>query len=286
MATIEAEAALDVMNIDAELEGFLDNKASAAVTGMVNLQPQSNMPGLSQDVPSGKMDSSTGEGSSRSGAAAAVAAGAAAAVGAAASALMGAKSGVGNDFAGQAMAGAVGSMAMERVPTSLEPAKERASALLAGARPWKEFILPLSVPAGSESCGRVTANLYHFQANYAILFMVQLMFAVVLQPTELVTIAVIVILWFLFLKKNGDPDWQVSIGGMQLGAWQRWLVLASITVIVMLIMCGSTIFSAAFFYIIVALVHGVVHDSSGMASTTGGEYVPYAAPVLPDANNV
>ncbi|CAK9097943.1 PRA1 family protein F2 [Durusdinium trenchii] len=60
-------------------------------------------------------------------------------------------------------------------------------------------------------------NLSHFQINYAVVFLLQM----------------------LFLKKNDDPNWVVSVGGMPMGK--------------------SVMFSAAFFCSILVLVHGILH---------------------------
>merc|ERR1719422_2679149 len=116
---------------------------------------------------------------------------AAAAAGAAASVLMSSNFSVAKTVLG----GVVENMANATVPTSLEPVKEKTCKFLSKAQPWREFLLPLSIPAASEGCSRLTANIYNFQTNYAILFVLQLVFALVLQPSALICIAVTAIVW-------------------------------------------------------------------------------------------
>merc|ERR1712187_635848 len=106
------------------------------------------------------------------------------------------------------------------------PVKETASNMIRKAQPWRDFLLPLSIPSASDGCSRITANLYCFQTNYAILFVLQLVLNIVFHPSALISIVVTAVVWVLFLKKNEDPDWKPQLGGMALGPVQRWLALA------------------------------------------------------------
>eukprot|EP00972_Heterocapsa_arctica_P085462 12595271-Heterocapsa_arctica.AAC.1 len=62
-----------------------------------------------------------------------------------------------------------------------------------------------------------------------------------------------------FLKKNDDPSWQVTVGGVDLGKTQRWMALSAITAIVLLCVVGQVLFSAAFFSTMLVVAHGVLH---------------------------
>merc|ERR550532_531348 len=101
----------------------------------------------------------------------------------------------------------MGSAASAAVPASLKPVKEQAGRFLQRAKPWREFAWPLSVPSAADGCSRLTANVYNFQTNYSILFVAQLVLAIVLKPSALVAVVATVVAWVLFLKKNDDPDW-------------------------------------------------------------------------------
>jgi len=171
--------------------------------------------------------------------------------------------GGGNLSVAQSVLGeAVKGAANAAVPTSLQPVKEQAGRFLQKAQPWKEFLLPLSVPSASDGCSRLTANIYNFQTNYAILFVVQLVLAIVLQPSALICVVLTVIVWIFFLKKNDDPDWAPVVGGVPLGPMQRWLLMLACTAIVLLFVAGSAIFNSALLYVMCAFAHGVIHDPS------------------------
>mmetsp|Transcript_77126 Transcript_77126/g.223205 ORF Transcript_77126/g.223205 Transcript_77126/m.223205 type:complete len:284 (+) Transcript_77126:99-950(+) len=271
----EADPLAEDLGFDDELEGFLNGSTGTTnPTGMVNLQPQATtfgVPDLTSTPAAASPASDRGGTGGAGGGTAAKAIGvAAAAVGSAAGALMGGKFAAASDVIG----GAVGNMASAAVPTSLQPVKESASRWLANAKPWKDFVLPLSVPAASDGCSRITSNIYNFQTNYAILFIAQLALGIVLQPSALVAIVMTVVVWIFFLKKNDDPDWSPTLGGMQLGPVQRWLLLAAATTLILLFVAGGTIINSSASFIMAAFAHGVFHDTSGLCvpgtSSLGG----------------
>lgn len=247
---MEDDGLLEDMKFDADLEGFF----SGSTSGTVNLQPQPTSFGISVDEgqPITEGSANKTEDSSTATAVGAAAAGAAAA----ATALMGGKFSVAQSIVG----GAMDSVVTSAVPTSLQPVKEQAGRCLQKARPWREFLLPLSVPAASEGCSRLTANIHNFQTNYAILFVLQLVVAIVFQPSALICLIITVVAWMFFLKKNDDPDWAPAIGGMQLGPIQRLLLLALVTAIILLFVTGSAIFNTVLLYVMFAFAHGIVHE--------------------------
>ena len=71
-------------------------------------------------------------------------------------------------------------------------------------RPWRDFAWPLSVPSANEGCSRLSANVFHFQTNYFILFVFNLMLSILTQPSALMCIIVTCVAWVLFLKKNEE----------------------------------------------------------------------------------
>jgi hypothetical protein len=250
---------LEDMDFGASNDGFYSGSGAATV----NLTP---LPvAFGSDVEEGqKLNGNDGEkqgSSSTQQAAAAAAVGLGAAAGAMAAALSGGKLGAMQGVVGDT----VGNMAAAAVPTSMKATQEKAAAFLQKAQPWRQFIWPLSIPTAAEGCSRMTANLYCFQTNYAILFIVQLVLAILWQPSALITLVMTAVVWTFFLKKNDDPDWKPVIGGSELGPMQRWLALAGITAMVLFIMAGSTIFNAAIMFVMMAFAHGVVHDPSNMA---------------------
>mmetsp|Transcript_17713 Transcript_17713/g.34091 ORF Transcript_17713/g.34091 Transcript_17713/m.34091 type:complete len:263 (+) Transcript_17713:73-861(+) len=254
----EEDGLLQDMKFDAQLDGFFAGK-----NNMVDLSPQPMSVGRTTEAEPKSADAPN-ESSGLNGVASEVGAAAVAA------AVAG-----GNFSAAQSfVAGALGSATAAAVPTALQPVKERAGRFLSNARPWRDFFIPLTVPSSSDACSRLTANIYHFQTNYAILFVFGLVLAIVLQPSALVSVVATVVAWMIFLKKNDDPEWSPVVGGVALGPVQRWLLMSAITAIVLLFVAGSTIFNAAIFYLLGAIAHGILHDPAASGTISGPPSVP------------
>lgn len=269
----EQDGLLEDMQFDAELEGFLSGTQPSA--GMVNLAPLPTAFGghSMEHPPVGDMETgnakASGDAAGAVGGAAGAAAAAAAAAGAAAigSALISGKFGDASQAAGGVLA-AVGTAA---VPTSLQPVKETTARFLQKAQPWREFLLPLAAPNSADGCSRLTSNVYNYQTNYAILFVIYLVVSIMLQPSALMSLVITTLVWIVFLKKNDDPEWQPKLGGVALGPMQRWLLLAAATAIILLVVAGSTIFNSALFFLMLVFVHGLVHDTSAVKSQAAGD---------------
>jgi len=255
MGGIEDDGFLDDLGFDTELEGFLSGEpsaiaAAAAAVGAVNLMPMPTFLGAS-----------TQESSTRAAAAPASSAGR----------LQG-------TLGGGAIGGAMGKIASAAMPAAV---KETAGRFLQNAQPWRDFFLPVSVPAAADWCSRLTANLHLFQTNYAILFVVSLVFGILLEPSALVSVAIVAVVWAGFLKKYDDPDWTPAVGGVQLGPTQRWLLLAAATVIVLLFGAGSALLHTAFVYVLLAVVHGVCHDPAAKGIPSSSAPSAFGSPDVP-----
>jgi len=146
---------------------------------------------------------------------------------------------------------------IEEITQALEPYQQKYGHYLAKIRPWREFVR-LSKPEGDIK-KRLEANLTHYQINYAVIFLLLMVISIVMNPRCLVVICVLVLVWMGFLKKNDDPNWEVSVGGVPLGKTQRWMVLSAITAIVLLCVVGQVLFSAAFGCACLVLLHGLLH---------------------------
>ncbi|CAJ1362207.1 unnamed protein product [Effrenium voratum] len=160
------------------------------------------------------------------------------------------------------------------IPSSVGSVKDQATSFLSKAQPWREFVWPLSVPTANEGCSRLSANVFNYQTNYAILFVVQLILSILTQPSALMCIILTVITWVLFLKKNEDPDWAPKLGGVVLSPMQRWLLLAAVTAIVLLLWVGGPIFNAALMYLFFFLAHGLLHEPPRGVAAGVGDPVP------------
>merc|ERR1740129_893456 len=146
---------------------------------------------------------------------------------------------------------------VEEIQKALEPYQKKYGHYLSKMRPWTDF-LRLSRPEGDIK-RRLEVNLTHYQINYAIIFLIQMISAIVMHPSCLIVICILGLVWMAFLKKNDDPSWEVSVAGMPLGKTQRWMVLGAITAIVLLCVVGQVFFSAAFFSAMLIVVHGILH---------------------------
>eukprot|EP00930_Biecheleria_cincta_P099531 TRINITY_DN9115_c0_g1_i2.p1 TRINITY_DN9115_c0_g1~~TRINITY_DN9115_c0_g1_i2.p1 ORF type:complete len:228 (-),score=59.75 TRINITY_DN9115_c0_g1_i2:12-695(-) len=227
---MEADGLLEDMKFDEELEGFFNGTG-----GTVNLSAQPMSIGHAE-VDAGPAPSSTNS-KAAGGASQASQAGMFAAALAGASSMFGGRLGM-----AQAVLGGLLSSAAQRSdgpPSTVGAVKDQATSFLSKAQPWREFVWPLSIPSANQGCSRITANIYNFQTNYAILFVVQLVCSIIMQPSALICIITTVVVWVLFLKKNDDPEWTPKLGGVVLSPMQRWLLLAVITGLVLLMQVGG-----------------------------------------------
>merc|ERR1719215_1855696 len=116
---------------------------------------------------------------------------------------------------------------LEEVKRALEPLQQKYGHYLGKMRSWRDFFR-LSKPEGDIK-KRLEVNLTHYQINYAVVFLLQMTIAIVTNPKCVAVICVLGIVWSVFLKKNDDVNWEVTVAGMQLGKTQRWMVMSAIT---------------------------------------------------------
>jgi len=142
-------------------------------------------------------------------------------------------------------------------------------------QPWRSFIFPVKVKftKWEDTLSAAKENLAHFQMNYALLFLTYLAFSILFNPSSLVIICVIGVCWGFFLKKNADPEWNLAVAGITVGAAQRRIVMMVLTAIMVLIFLGNTIIGTSFVFGIFAVAHACVKIPP---STLGSE--AYLAP--------
>jgi len=252
---MEADGLLEDMKFDEELEGFFNGTG-----GTVNLSAQPMSLGHAEADPAPTPNSTNPKAAGTPGASAGASqAGMFAAALAGASSMFGGRLGMAQAVLG----GLLSSAAAERSdspPSTVGAVKDQATSFLSKAQPWREFVWPLSIPSANQGCSRITANIYNFQTNYAILFVVQLVCSIIMQPSALICIITTVVIWVLFLKKNDDPEWTPKLGGVALSPMQRWLLLAVVTGLVLLMWVGGAIFNAIIMYLMFGLLHSLLHD--------------------------
>lgn len=154
---------------------------------------------------------------------------------------------------------------------ALPPHVEQAGRFLQHAQPWRQFLLPLSLPASRDSCSRLAANAYNFHTNYAVLFVAQLVLAIVLQPSALFCIVLTAMAWALFLKKIDEPGWAPVLWGVILSPLQLWGGMTAGTALVLLCAAGGAIVNASLLFLVCAAVHGVLHDPSERGGMPGDD---------------
>jgi hypothetical protein len=165
---------------------------------------------------------------------------------------------IGSSSPSGAMDGEKVAMSMlEDVKKAIEPYQKKYGHYLQKMRPWGEFFR-IAKPEGDIK-RRLDVNLSHYQINYALLFLGQMIIAIVTNPHCLVVIGILAVVWMAFLKKNDDPNWEVNVGGMEIGKTQRWIALSAITAIVLLCFVSQVLFEAAFFCAVLVGAHGVLH---------------------------
>mmetsp|Transcript_88233 Transcript_88233/g.175298 ORF Transcript_88233/g.175298 Transcript_88233/m.175298 type:complete len:202 (-) Transcript_88233:83-688(-) len=170
-------------------------------------------------------------------------------------------------------AGVKGSMDGERPPMTqveeikkaFEPYREKYGHYLTQIRPWREFLY-LTKPDGDMQ-KRLQVNLTHYQINYAVVMLLNMVVAIVMNPKCLIVMCVLALGWVAFLRKNDDPNWEVNVGGMPLGKTQRWMVLSVVTAVVLLVFVGQVLFSAAAFCAVLVLAHAIMHPIPEIVAT-------------------
>lgn len=252
---MEPDGLLEDMKFDEELEGFFNGTG-----GTVNLSAKPMSLGHAEEDPASTPNSTSANATgTAAGASQAASAGMMAAALAGATSMFGGRLGM-----AQAVLGGLLSSASEQSsdgpPSTVGAVKDTATSFLSKAQPWREFVWPLSIPSANQGCSRITANIYNFQTNYAILFVVQLVCSIIMQPSALICIIATVVAWVLFLKKNDDPEWTPKLGGVVLSPMQRWLLLSVVTGLVLLMWVGGAIFNAIFMYLVFGLIHSLLHD--------------------------
>jgi len=139
------------------------------------------------------------------------------------------------------------------------------------AQPWKDFAWPYSKKPANEWCSRLSANIYLYQTNYAVLLAIWIVSAVIMDGTALFVLVLLAAGWYFFLTKNEDPNWQPEIGGVKLGPMQRVSLLGATTAFLLLFFAGGTIVRSFLTYSLIAVAHGILHDCpSGSLPTSQG----------------
>lgn len=161
------------------------------------------------------------------------------------------------------------------IPDLLPSGFPEQARFLNSVRPWKSFFCPVSLPAGNFVVPRFRDNLYHFQTNYAVVFVACLAIEILLHPSALVSVLFTMAFWVFFMRKNSDPDWNPKVGSFQPGQLQRLLISAAITAVVLISTAGSTISGTALLYLSFLALHGLLHDPAAVANAgMDGMHVP------------
>jgi len=140
-------------------------------------------------------------------------------------------------------------------------------------------LIPIAKPNDiSDALSFMTRNLSYFQRNYFLLFLIYFVANIILSPHSLILIGVLLALWVAFLKKNDDPQWTVQIGGVTIGPSQRWMILFLGSGVLVLVVCGSLIFSSCLCFGLAALLHSVLHQPPVLTVEEVYNHTPQTGP--------
>lgn len=147
-------------------------------------------------------------------------------------------------------------------PDSLQSARESWNNHVGNnMRNWKEFCLPLAKPNDvGTAIDRARRNFSYFLTNYGLLFTVYMVSQILLSPSSMFLMVLLTIVWIWFGRKNEDPEWVVTIGGIPLGPSQRQLALFAVTMLLTLMISGGLIFSSMLCFAFGASIHACVHE--------------------------
>merc|ERR1719341_4229 len=82
---------------------------------------------------------------------------------------------------------------------------------IGGLRSWADFVWPMRCSCDSGFSG-ARQNVVYFQTNYSFIFLVNLAFSIIMNPSSLVCSCALGIAWVIFIRKNSDPEWSVVVG--------------------------------------------------------------------------
>lgn len=151
------------------------------------------------------------------------------------------------------------STSMARAVMLFDKVRPRVDSICASLRPWREFAI-LAKPEG-DIMNRLQVNLRYYKSNYAVGFLSLSVGTVALSPSSLIAVAFLLMIWMKFLDRDEDPEWRVRVRGYELGRPQQWLVLQTLSGVVLLFAVGPHFLHAALVACFFALSHAVMHPS-------------------------
>lgn len=139
-------------------------------------------------------------------------------------------------------------------------------------RPWEKFMV-LKKPDGSTALNdKVQANLHHFQINYAVVFAVGVIIAIISHPLHIVVSVFVAFLWAAFMQKNlADPNWKPKVGPVELTVMHCWTGLATVSLVLTLLVAGEALVRVLGVCGALSLGHAALHPG---ASAVGEPPIP------------
>lgn len=126
-------------------------------------------------------------------------------------------------------------------------------------KPWTDFF---HLPPRHRMKETLLANLHKYKINYGILTMLAMLVTILLNITECIWLMVLVPIWFVFLKKTSDPNWEsIQFGNFTLSRGGQLTALASITALLLLLVVGPILFPIAMVSAGAIALHAVSHPS-------------------------
>lgn len=131
---------------------------------------------------------------------------------------------------------------LEELQMFIQPFKERYGHHATNLRGLKEFGA-MSLPSKDNAQSRIMKNIPYFQVNYAATFSIAFFVSILIDPTKLIILGVMGAAWYFFMQKNEDENWNLNIGGVELGKSQRMMAMGALTLILVLFLLGQLVFS-------------------------------------------
>ena len=181
------------------------------------------------------------------------------------------------DLGGQSMDGSKEPKTrIEFILKQLGPYRDTYAQLAKGQRSWLQFFQkPTELGSADVVMKRVQNNLSYFQANYAMIVLLLLLFYLVRAPTTLAVFAVLGAMWVWFVAKNEDVTWRPVVNGVELSKQQRYWIMLGISAILFIYFALDIAFSVIGVGVLVVGIHAVLNPGPSahdiLASTNDEE---------------
>merc|ERR1712187_489815 len=95
---------------------------------------------------------------------------------------------------------------------------------------------------GPELLSHIERNLAYFQANYLMIALLILAFALFMHPPWLMAVSIVSFVWAIYLSRGGlDPDWKPVVGGIEWASSHRLTILYTASLALVFMVFGEAL---------------------------------------------